>query len=234
MVKLENAVTARLESFGEKFEILVDPDLAMQLKKGKQVGMAELLAIDTVFKDASKGEAQSSAALNKAFGSTDVAVIAKKIISQGVLHLTTEQRKAMREAREREVIEFIARNAINPQTTAPHPPKRIENALIEAKIRVDENKSVEEQLPEILKELKRILPISMQHLQIAVKIGAEHSGRGAATVHRFKVLKEQWQNDGSLIAVVELPGGMKQNFLNELNTVCHGACETKIMQEGER
>jgi len=233
MVKLENAVTARLESFGEKFEILVDPDLAMQLKKGKEVGLAELLAIDTVFKDASKGEAQSPAALNKVFGSTDIAVIAKKIICGGILHLTTEQRKEMREAREREVIEFIARNAINPQTTAPHPPKRIENALIEAKIRVDENKSVEEQLPEILKELKRILPISMQHLQIAVKIGAEHSGRGSATVHRFKVVKEQWQNDGSLVAVVELPGGMKQDFLNELNAVCHGACETKIMQEGK-
>ncbi len=230
MVKLEDAVTARLQSHGEKFEILVDPDLALKVKKGENVDFSELLAIDTVFKDAAKGEAQSSEAVNKAFGSTDTEIVAKKIIAHGTVHLTTEQRRAIKEARERELIEFISKNAVNPQTGAPHPAKRIENALKEAKIRVDESKSVEEQLPVILKELQKAIPISMQQLQLAVKIGAEYSGKASPILHRFKVLKEQWQNDGSLIAVVELPAGLRQNFLDELNSVCHGNCETKALQ----
>jgi ribosome maturation protein SDO1 len=54
MVKLEEAVIARLESHGERFEILVDPDLAMKLKKGEEVDFEELLAADTVFKDSAK------------------------------------------------------------------------------------------------------------------------------------------------------------------------------------
>ncbi|MBN2067718.1 MAG: ribosome assembly factor SBDS [Candidatus Diapherotrites archaeon] len=230
MVKLEDAVTARLQSHGEKFEILVDPDLALKLKKGEKVNFDSLLAVGTVFKDAAKGEAQSPEAMNKAFGSADVAVAASKIVMQGTVHLTTEQRRAMKEAREKELIEFISRNAVNPQTKAPHPPKRIENALAEAKVRIDESKSIEEQLPSILKELKKAIPISMEQLQIAVKVGPEHSGRASSVLHRFKVVKEQWQNDGSVISVIELPAGMRQDFLNELNNVCHGSCETKILQ----
>ena len=230
MVKLEEAVTARLESHGERFEVLVDPDLAFKLKKGEKVDFAELLAVETVFKDAAKGSAQSPEAINRVFGSTDVAEAAKRIILQGTVQLTTEQRKRIREAREREVIEFIAKNAMNPQTNAPHPSRRIENALEEAKIRIDESKSVEEQMPGILKELKRVLPLSMEHLQLAVKVPAEHSGRASTVLHRYKLVREEWQNDGSVIAVVELPAGMKQDFLSELNAVCHGDVETKILQ----
>ena len=32
MISLENAVVARLESFGERFEILVDPNLAARVR----------------------------------------------------------------------------------------------------------------------------------------------------------------------------------------------------------
>ena len=55
MVKLEEAVTARFECEGHKFEVLVDPDLAMEVKKGNKVNADDLLAVDTVFKDAAKG-----------------------------------------------------------------------------------------------------------------------------------------------------------------------------------
>ena len=37
MVKMEDAVIARFEHSGEKFELLVDPNLAMDLKNGKEV-----------------------------------------------------------------------------------------------------------------------------------------------------------------------------------------------------
>jgi ribosome maturation protein SDO1 len=140
----------------------------LSLRKGSDVDFGELLAATTVFKDAAKGSAQSPEVLSKVFGTTDIGVIAKRIVLQGEVQLTTEQRKAMREARKREVIEFISRNAMNPQTNSPHPPQRIEIALEEAKIHIDEFKSAEEQANEILKELKKIIPISFEKLKIAV------------------------------------------------------------------
>ncbi len=230
MVKLENAVTARFDSKGEKFEILVDPDLALELRKGREVNYADLLAVETVFKDAAKGTEQSPEALSKAFGTTDIQQVAQKIITQGEVQLTTEQRRRIRETRIRETIEFIARNAVNPQTNAPHPPKRIENALAEAKIRIDEMKSVEEQVPGIIKELGKIIPISLERIRIAVKIPTEHAAKTEHVLHKYNLVNEQWQADGSLVAIVEMPAGLKLDFLNALNSTCHGNLETKILQ----
>ena len=231
MVKLEDAVAARFEAKGEKFEILVDPDLALQLKKGERVNFSDLLAVETVFKDAAKGSEQSPEALSKAFGSTDVEEISRKIIQDGEVQLTTEQRRKMREARYREVVEFISRNAMNPQTNAPHPPKRVENALAEAKVRVDEMKSVEEQIPGIVKELKKIVPISLEQIRIAIKVPPAHAAKTEHVLHKYVLVKEEWQRDGSLIAVVEMPAGLRQDFLNDLNGLCHGEAETKILEK---
>ncbi len=231
MVKLEDAVTARFDSHGEKFEILVDPDLALELRKGNPVDFSDLLAVETVFKDAAKGTEQSPEALNKAFATTDVFEIAKKIVNQGNVQLTTEQRRHIRDIRVKEVIEFISRNAMNPQTNAPHPPQRIENALAEAKIKIDEMKGVEEQVSGILKELKKILPISLEQIKIAIKIPAVHAAKTEHILHKYKLLKEEWQGNGNLVAVVEMPAGLRQDFLNDLNGTCHGDVETKILEK---
>ncbi len=231
MVKLEEAVTARFDSHGEKFEILVDPDLALELKKGNNINLSDLLAVETVFKDAAKGTEQSPEELNKAFATTDVLEIAKKIVKQGEVQLTTEQRRHIRETRIKEVIEFISRNAMNPQTNAPHPPQRIENALDEAKIKIDEMKGVEEQVPGILKELKKILPISFEQIKIAIKISATHAAKAEHILHKYKLQKEEWQANGDLVAVVEMPAGLRQDFLNDLNGTCHGDVETKILEK---
>ncbi|MCJ7720270.1 MAG: ribosome assembly factor SBDS, partial [Candidatus Hadarchaeum sp.] len=56
MVKLEDAVVARLSSHSTTFEILVDPELAMAVKSGQSDDIRDVLALDKVFKDAKKGD----------------------------------------------------------------------------------------------------------------------------------------------------------------------------------
>lgn len=230
MVKMDEAVIARLEKNGHKFEVLVDPDLAMDVKHGKKVDFSELLADEKIFKDSNKGDEQSPEFLKEAFGTEDINLIAEKIIEKGEIQLTTEQRKKMLESKTAEIISTISRNAINPQTKTPHPPQRIENAMEQAKIRIDAFKSVEEQVTEIVKAIKRILPISMEEIDFAVKIPAQYSGKCSAIIHKFEIKKEQWLNDGSLAAEFKLPAGMKQDLLNELNSATHGEIIVKIIE----
>ena len=45
MVRTEDAVIARFEHSGERFEILVDADLAMDLKHGKEVSFEDYLSL---------------------------------------------------------------------------------------------------------------------------------------------------------------------------------------------
>ena len=46
---------ARLKTHGLNFEIVVDPDLAIDFKHGKDVEIRELLKAEEVFVDANKG-----------------------------------------------------------------------------------------------------------------------------------------------------------------------------------
>jgi len=233
MVRVEDAVVARLEKFGHKFEVLVEPNLAMQVKQGKTAVIADLVAIERVFKDSRIGDEQSPETLKKSFNTDDFAQIVYKIIRDGEVHLTTEQRRALLERRRLEVINFISRNSINPQTKAPHPPQRIENAMEQAKVHVDAFKSAEEQVNEIVKAIRRIIPISVEKVDFAVKIPAQYAGRASAIIHKFELKKEEWMNDGSLAAEFLLPAGAQQDLLNELNSATHGEVIVKILGSRE-
>ncbi|MFH1752114.1 MAG: ribosome assembly factor SBDS [archaeon] len=231
MVKLEEAIIARLEKFGNVFEVLVDPNLALDLKSGKEVNFDDLLAIDEIFKDAKKGEKASEQELIKVFSSTDAVIVAKEIILNGRVQLTTQQRKELLEQKEKELIEFISRNALNPQTKAPHPPARIENALREAKINVDIFKSVKEQVPEIIKEISGLIPISMEKLRLVIRIPAIHASKALNSLYSFNLLKQEWGKDGALVALIEVPAGLKADLLNKLQHITHGDMEVKLMEE---
>lgn len=229
MVRVEDAVVARLEKFGHKFEILVEPNLALDFKRGKEVPISDLLAIERVFKDSKIGDEQSPDTIKKSFGTTDFGAVVKKIIQDGEVHLTTEQRRALLEKRRLEVINFISRNTINPQTKTPHPPQRIENSMEQAKIHIDAFKSVDEQVPEIVKAIRRIIPISMEKIDFAIKVPAQYAGRASSIIHKYEIKKEEWLNDGSLAAEFLLPAGAKGDLLNELNSITHGEVIVKII-----
>ena len=230
MVKLEDAVIARYEHAGERFELLVDPNLAMELKHGGKVAIEDLLVIDSVVKDAHKGDVKSEERIKAVFGTSDLKTVVERIVREGEVQLTTQQRREMLEKRKAEVIQFIARNAVNPQTQAPHPPQRIALAMEEARIQVDLNKSSQEQVPGILKEIRRLIPISMEQLRVAVRVPALYAGKATAVLHKYDLKKEEWQNDGSLIALVEVPAGLKQDLFNELNHLTHGSVESKLVE----
>ena len=229
MVRVEDAVVARLERFGHKFEILVDPRLAMDVKRGKDVPLDSLVAIERIVRDYKTGDAQSPETVKTVFQTMDLTVISKKIIQDGEVQLTTEQRRELLEKKRLEIINFISRNTINPQTKGPHPPQRIENAMEAEKIHVDAFKGVEEQVNEIVKAIRHQIPISMEKVDFAVKIPAEYAGRCSGIIHRFEMRKEEWLNDGSLAAEFVLPSGAQSDLLNELNSITHGDIVVKIL-----
>lgn len=232
MVKLEDAVIARLETHGEKYEVLVDPDLAFELKRGKSVDISQVLAVDTIFKDSKKGDKASEERTKQLFATSDVFEVAKIIIKKGDIQLTTEQRRRMQEDRKRQIINIIARNAINPQTNAPHPPQRIEKTMEEARVHIDLSKTAEEQVQEVLKALRPIIPIRFVERRVAAKIPAQYAGKAYSVVKSFGAIKkEEWQKDGSWIILMDLPAGVVDEFFDSLNSLTKGEVETKIIKK---
>ena len=177
MISLDDAVIARLESHGERFEILVDPRQAGLVRQGQAVNIEDVVAALNVFGNTSKATRASDEALMKVFHTTDFETVARRIIEKGEIHLTAEQRKQMIEEKRRQVITFIARNSVNPQTGHPHPPARIERAMEEARVNIDPFKHLDELVKETVKALRPLLPIRFEELRLAIRIPADYAAK---------------------------------------------------------
>ncbi len=227
----EKFTTARITRTGEKFEILVKPELALDYKTGKPIGLSQLLVIEEIYSDAGKGTHASSEKLEKAFGTTDALKIAEEIMKHGELQLTTDQRRQLVEDKRKQIVAFISRNCIDPRSGTPHPPVRIEQAMNQVKYSIDPFKSGDEQAKDIIEELRAIIPIKMEQMRVGVKVLAEFSAKGYGAIKNFgTITREEWQADGALVAVVEMPAGLYGPFVERLGKITQGTIETKVIK----
>ena len=231
MVKVEDAVIARWETQGSRFEVLVDPEAVQALKDGKSVDLSAKLALDQVFKDARKGDKISEEHLEKTFHTRNLAEIARQIVLKGEVQVTTEQRHRLQEAKRRQIVTTIARNAMNPQTGAPHPAARIEAAMQEAKVHVDPFRPVDVQVQEVLAKLRPLLPIRLDVVKVRVKLPAQHYPRVIGDLKGMgRLMDEQWLGDGSWSGVLEIPAGVQTELYEKLNARTKGAADTALVK----
>jgi ribosome maturation protein SDO1 len=101
---------------------------------------------------------------------------------------------------------------IDPQTKLPHPPQRVENALIEARFKADPFKSVEKQVKDAVAMIRELIPISFTTIKLAFKVGGTNYGSVFALV-REDVLREDWLPNGDWAFTVEIPAGMKNDYI---------------------
>ncbi|MBT3865603.1 ribosome assembly factor SBDS [Candidatus Woesearchaeota archaeon] len=230
MVDVDRAVIARFNRQGRHFEILVDCDKALEYKKGKEVALNDILATTQVYFDVKKGEKVSDDDLKAAFETENVEEAIKTILKKGEIQLTSKHRDEEKEKKTKQIVDIIHRNAIDSKTGYPHPVARIETALGESKFSVDGQKPAEEQVEDALKALRELLPIKFERKEVAVKIPAAFAGQAKGIVHKHKVTKEEWLNDGSYYSVVEIPSGIMDEFFDELNKISRGQVESKILR----
>jgi len=234
MISLDEAVTARLESHGTRFEVLIDPDAALDIKRGEFDGeLEDVIAAEDVFENASRGDRPPEEDVEEVFGTTDPLEIIPEVVERGEIQITAEQRKEMLEQKHNQLVNRITRNAVNPQMDdAPHPPERIERALEEAGFTVDPMEPVENQIDEALEALRPVIPIRFDEVTIAVQLPADYAGSGQAKIREFGDLeREEWQSDGSWVGVVTFPAGLQNDFYDLANEVSSGEAETRVVKE---
>lgn len=223
-------VIARYEARGHKFEILVNPDLALMVKEGKNVNVDDLLIGDIVYKDARKGLKASPESLREIFGTDDIRRVAIEIVRKGELQLTAEQRRSILEAKKKQIINFIARNAIDPKTKLPIPPKRIELAMEQARVSIDPYRSVESQAQEIISKISRIIPIKIARAILLVNIPPQYAGRIYKQLAGLgKIKRSNWLSSGALQVELEIPAGMQDEVINKINKFTKGTASIKIL-----
>src|SRR6056297_2442695 len=234
MISLDEAVTARLESHGERFEVLVDPDAALSIKRGEFEGdLEEVIAAEDIFENADRGDRPPENMLEEVFDTTDPLEIIPEVIERGEIQITADQRREMQAQKHKQLVQRITRNAVNPQMDdAPHPPERIESALEETDFRIDPMEPVETQVDDALDALRPVIPIRFDEITVAVQVPPDQAGSAQAQLREFGDLQsEEWQGDGSWIGVLQFPAGLQNEFFDRANEVTGGEAETRIVRD---
>jgi ribosome maturation protein SDO1 len=232
MVDVDKAVVSRLKIGGKKFEILVDPIKALDFKKGKNISLDEILAYPGVYHDVRRGDAIPTSELQESFGTTDVYQISKRILMEGELQFTTEQRRKFVEEKTKEIADIISRRGINPQTNTPHPPQRILNAIEKAGVQIEPFIDAELQVNKVVEAIKPLLPIKFQRVTVQITIPPQHSGKVYSLLKRsVGKFEEQWLNDGSLQVTMDIPAGVQDELFRKIGNITRGDFKSNIIKK---
>ncbi len=229
MTTLDKAIIASYEKEGYRFELYVDPDAAYAYLEGKKPDLKNVLVVEEIFSDGKKGERAKSTDVQKIFGTTDILAILEFIFNNGEVQLTTEQKRRKIEERRKQIIAILLREAIDPRINAPHTQIRIENALEQARVQIDPFKDPREQLPDIIKELRPLIPLKFEKVKLAVKIPASHAYKCYGTLKNYGIEREEWTSKGDLIVVIEMFKGIQGEFLDKLNKLTVGEVEIRSL-----
>jgi len=219
--------TARVKKGGKHFEILVDMDEALKVKKGEGNINATVLT-DAIFYNLKSGENASEGDLEKEFGTSDITEVAEKIIKTGEIVRTADSMKGEHEAKYKQVVDFLSKNAVSPEGR-PYTPDRIMKALEEANVNV-KNKPIESQVGEIMDQLSKVLPVKIEMKKVKLIIQAIHTGKAYGIVKEF-MTKEDWKNNGDLEVIVEMPTALIFDFYDKINSATQGSVMSEEIKE---
>ncbi len=227
MVTVDRAIIAKLQRNGKEYEILVDPDVVKFIGK-KEISISNALVLNEIFHDAKKGLRVSPAELRETFGVDDVFSVAEIILKEGEIQMTTQMIREKTEEMRNRIIDFISKNAMDPATKLPHPPKRIELAMEQAHVHVDIKKSFEENLKKAINSIKVIIPLSFEKISLEIIVPAKYSAQAYGVIKKNMTDgKLDWRQDGSLYARINVTSGIKTELYSKLGSITHGEVEIK-------
>jgi len=211
--------TARIKKGSTNFEIIVNLEDALKVKKGESDYL--LVEGDTIFTNIKRGDRASNSELETSFGTTSVDEIGKIIVKEGEVLVDQAHRSEEQEKKIKQIVDFLVTNAIDPQTKNPISGARIKSAIEESRINI-KNVPVENQIQDILSELSKIMPIKIETRKIKVTIPALQTGKAYGIIAGYKE-KENWLADGSLEAILNIPAGILIDFYEKINAATQGS-----------
>ncbi|KUJ20872.1 Shwachman-Bodian-diamond syndrome protein [Mollisia scopiformis] len=129
-IKLTNVSLVRLKKAKKRFEIACYKNKVLEWRNGIEKDLDNVLQINNVFLNVSKGQTAPSADLARAFGpKTKVEDIILEILSKGELQVGEKERHAQLERVHNEVVGIVASKLVDPKTKRVYTTGMIEKAL---------------------------------------------------------------------------------------------------------
>lgn len=128
-IKLTNVSLVRLKKAKKRFEIACYKNKVLEWRNGIETDLDNVLQIQSVFLNVSKGQTAPSADLAKAFPKASVHDIILEILAKGELQVGEKERHAALERVHNEVVGIVASKLVDPKTKRVYTTGMIEKAL---------------------------------------------------------------------------------------------------------
>jgi len=135
--------------------------------------------------------------------------------------MVTEKRK--------QIIDFIAKSFVDPRSHLPHPPLRIEQAMDDARVSVDPFRGTDEQIKDIIEQLRAIIPLKSENMLLEILVPAQFAAQSYSVLKSYGTLKkEEWQSNGSLKVILDIPAAARANVIDRLGSVTKGSASVEV------
>ncbi|GAA5961937.1 hypothetical protein JCM8115_001616 [Rhodotorula mucilaginosa] len=211
-IKLTNVSVVRLKKGGKRFEIACYSNTVRAWRTGAQTDLSEVIQIESVFTNVSKGAVASADDLQKAFGTSDVKEVMMQILKKGELQVGEKERAVELEELRREICTEVASRCVDPNTQRPHTVGMIEKAMNEIGYNVQGSKVAKAQALDLIKVLqaKKTLPIARAQMRVRVTMSSKEGKKLKEKIMPLvtKVEDDEWSEEWELVALID-PGSFR-------------------------
>ncbi|CAM9123128.1 unnamed protein product [Chrysoparadoxa australica] len=174
-VRLTNVAVVRVTRCGKRFEVACYRNKVVNWRNHVETDMDEVLQIDNVFHNVSKGILANKKDMVKAFGTADKLVVIKHILDKGELQVSDKERQEKYESMFRDVATIICEKCVDPTSNRPYTISMIENAMKEVHFSVHPTKNAKAQALELVEKLKTVMPIARALMKLRITAPAAAS-----------------------------------------------------------
>ncbi len=207
------------------FEIDVDPQLALEMRLGKDVDIRDVLKVQRIFNDVSRACFAKNSDLQSIFGTHDPLVVAEEIIKKGKVQPSIAEEKRLHAEKKERIIAALLKCAVHAQTKECLTHEDGEKMLAKAKIDLHEPDAW------IIRRVIEHAPVSCAVQSIQVMLTPQQVGCAKYHLEMLaKIRKEETLPDGRWQVTVDVPLGVKEEVFAYLNGLTHGKFEYKLLR----
>jgi ribosome maturation protein SDO1 len=99
----------------------------------------------------------------------------------------------------------------------------------DARISIDPFTNIDEQIKEIIEQLRSIIPLKSENMLLEVAVPAQFAAQSYSVLKSFGSLKkEEWQSNGSLKVILDIPAAARANVIDRLGSVTKGTASVEV------
>ncbi|CAL8099334.1 unnamed protein product [Calicophoron daubneyi] len=154
--RLTNVSVVRLRKGGNRYELACYPNKVRAWRDGLETNLDEVLQIQLVFSNVSKGQFANKKDMYQVFKTEDEVQIIKTILELGELQSTEKERLVEQHSLFRDVAKIISERCVNPETNRAYTVTMIEKMMKDCHISLKTNKSAKQHALEVIRQLRAV------------------------------------------------------------------------------